>query len=98
MSKLEQRIHEVASRMEGSYDTMYVSGLRNVCHHVPHSVFVEWDATWDIAEEIDPEWGRPCNADSSDEEIEECIRYRERICDECYKDEVEAYTREHEND
>lgn len=80
MNNLEKRIREVASRMEGKF-----------MGTVPHSVFVEWDATWDIAEEIDPEWGSPCNEDSTDEEIEDCILYREGCCDECYKDGVEAY-------
>ena len=86
MNKLELRIRKVASKMEGKFFDI-----------VPHPVFVEWDQTWDVAEEIDPEWGYPCNADSSDEEIEACIRHRERVCDECYKDKVEAYTNEPEN-
>ena len=60
MNNLEKRIREVASKMEGKF-----------MGTVPHSVFVEWDSTWDIAEEIDPEWGSPCNENSTDEEIEE---------------------------
>lgn len=81
---LEQRIREVADKMEGKY-----------FETVPHSVFVEWDATWDIAEEIDPEWGCPCNADSSDEEIEACILHRECVCDEVYQENIKQYNTEH---
>lgn len=92
-TKLETRIREVAAKMEGSYDTMYVVSGENVCFHVPHSVFVTWDATWDVAEEIDPEDDSPCNEDSSDEEIEACIRYRESVCDECYEDEIQEFCR-----
>ena len=80
MKNLETRIKSIAANMEGKF-----MGI------VPHSVFVEWDSTWDIAEEIDPEWGYPCNENSTDEEIEDCILYRERCCDDYYKDEVEAY-------
>ena len=35
--------------------------------------------------------GKFMDEDSTDEEIEDCILYREKCCDEYYKDEVGAY-------
>ena len=75
MNNLETRIRNVAAEMEGKF-----------FGKVPHRVFVEWDQTWDVADDLE------LTDDSTDEEIEEAIRHQEYTHDEYYKDEVEAYT------
>lgn len=80
MNKLEQRIREVAAKMEGKF-----------LSEVPHSVFVEWDATWDIAEELE------ISEDSTDKEIEHAILTSENWHGETYQEEVQDYINEHGN-
>lgn len=64
MKTLEERIREIAANMEGHcYE---VDGYK-----IPHSVFVEWDQTWDVADEYNAgEW-------STDEELKEMIELQE---------------------
>lgn len=77
MNKLEQRIREVASKMEGKF-----------FETVPHSVFVEWDQTWDVAGDLG------ITGESTDEEIEKAIRNQEATHDEYYQDKVFDYKSE----
>ena len=55
---------------------------------VPHSIFVEWDATWDISDELG------IDENSTDEEIKAAILTSEDWHGECYQDEVQAYIEE----
>lgn len=80
MNNLEKRIREVASKMEGKF-----------LGEVPHSLFVEWDATWDIASELG------IDENSTDHEIEQAILTSEEWHGETYQDEVQAYIDEQEN-
>jgi hypothetical protein len=80
MSNLETRIREVAAKMEGKF-----------FETVPHSVFVEWDQTWDVADDLG------ITGDSTDEEIESAIREQESTHDEYYSEEKKAYDEAHGN-
>lgn len=77
MNNLETRIREVAAKMEGKF-----------FETVPHSVFVEWDQTWDVAEDLG------ITGDSTDKEIETAIRNQEATHDEYYNDKVFDYKAE----
>lgn len=77
MTELETRIREVAAKMEGKF-----------FETVPHSVFVEWDQTWDVAEDLG------ITGESTDEEIETAIRHQEDTHDEYYHDKVFDYKTE----
>ena len=74
---LETRIKNIADNMEGTF----LGG-------VPHSIFVEWDATWDISDELG------IDENSTDEEIKAAILTSEDWHGECYQDEVQAYIEE----
>lgn len=80
MTRLETRIREVAAKMEGKF-----------FETVPHSVFVEWDQTWDVADDLG------INDESTDEEIETAIRNQEFTHDEYYSEEKKAYDEAHGN-
>lgn len=80
MNELETRIREVAAKMEGKF-----------FETVPHSVFVEWDQTWDVAEDLG------ISENSTDEEIETAIRSQEFTHDEYYSEEKKAYDEAHGN-
>ena len=58
---------------------------------VPHTIFVEWDATWDIAGELG------IDENSTDKEIEQAILTSEDWHGETYQEEVQAYIDEQEN-
>ena len=77
-NNLETRIKNIAANMEGTY----IWGVQ-------HSIFVEWDATWDISDDLG------INENSTDEEIKEAILTSENWHDEYYQDEVQAYIEEH---
>lgn len=77
MNNLETRIREVADKMEDKFFDI-----------VPHSVFVEWDRTWDCAEDLG------ITDESTDEEIESAIREQESTHDEYYHDEMVDYKTE----
>ena len=79
-NNLETRIRNIAAEMEGKF-----------LGEVPHSLFVEWDATWDIASELE------ISEDSTDEEIEQAILTSEDWHGETYQEEVQAYINEQEN-
>ena len=80
MKNMETRIKSIAANMEGKY-----------CGIVPHTVYVEWDATWDIADDLG------LDENSTDKEIEEAIRIRELWYDDAYQEELQAYIDEQEN-
>ena len=80
MKNLEKRIREVAANMEGKF-----------LGEVPHTIFVEWDATWDIASELD------IDENSTDREIEQAILASEDWHGETYQEEVQAYIDEQGN-
>lgn len=75
---LETRIKNIAANMEGTY-----------CGGVPHSIFVEWDSTWEISD------GLGIDENSTDEEIKAAILTSEDWHYGYYQDEVEAYFEEH---
>ena len=56
LNELESRIRRIADNMDGFYHEQ--DGVR-----IPHSVFVEWDQTWDVVEDDNP----------TDEDLEELI-------------------------
>ena len=62
MTRLETRIRNIAAEMEDKYWGKY-----------PHSIFVEWDRTWDVADDLG------ITETSSNEEIEAAIRHQEDI-------------------
>lgn len=74
MKNLEIRIREIASNMDGKF-----------WGTVPHSVFVEWDQTWTVAEDLG------ISDESTDEEIESALREWESGHEDYYEDEVKAY-------
>lgn len=80
MANLETRIKNIAANMEG-----------NFLGEVPHSLFVEWDATWDIASELG------IDENSTDKEIEQAILTSEDWHGETYQEEVQAYIDGQEN-
>ena len=43
---MEKRIREVAEKMDRD-------GVKGFSGEVPHSVFVEWDRTWDVADDLE---------------------------------------------
>jgi hypothetical protein len=81
---MEKRIREVAEKM----DRDGVKGFRG---EVPHSVFVEWDRTWDVADDLEND-GYPCNPESTDEQIQAAIEHQEFTHGDYYYDEYLAYT------
>lgn len=73
--RLRFRFRTIAKNMDGfAYDGK-----------VPHSVFVEWDQTWVVAEELG------ITTMSSDKEIESAIRKQESTHDEYYAEEINNY-------
>jgi hypothetical protein len=78
---LEQRIRRVAASMDDR-------GVRKFFDIVPHSVFVDWDATWDEGARDD------INDDSTDEELENAILSQEDSHDEYYHDKMVDYKAE----
>lgn len=73
--RLRFRFRAIAKNMDGfAYD-----------HKVPHSVFVEWDQTWTVAEELN------ITAMSSDKEIEEAIREQEDSHGDYYAEDINKY-------
>lgn len=81
MNNLEQRIRRIAASMDDR-------GVRKFFDIVPHSVFVDWDATWDEGARDD------INDDSTDEELEDAILSQEDSHDEYYHDEMVDYKTE----
>lgn len=81
LNTLESRINNIATNMEGSFKE--VDG-----YEVSHSKFVEWDQTWDIADDLG------ITEDSTDEEIEQAILSQEFSHDDYYNDEVKEYVKE----
>lgn len=81
MKTLEERIREIAAKMEGHcYE---VDGYR-----IPHSVFVEWDRTWDVADDYSVgDW-------SSDEDLKRMVEDQEASHYEYYSEEIEEYVEE----
>ena len=80
MKNLETRIKSIAANMEGAFHGK-----------VPHSIFVEWDATWEIASGLD------IDENSTDSEIEQAILTSEDWHWEYYQEEVNAYIDQQEN-
>lgn len=78
---LEQRIRRIAASMDER-------GVRKFFDIVPHSVFVDWDRTWDEGARDD------ISDDSTDEELEDAIGYQEDSHDEYYHDEMVDYKTE----
>ena len=74
MKNLETRIKSIAANMEGKF-----------LGEVPHTIFVEWDSTWDISGELD------IDENSTDKEIEQAILTSEDWHGETYQEEVQAY-------
>lgn len=73
--RLRCRIRSIAKKMDGfAYDDK-----------VPHSVFVEWDQTWTVAEELN------ITAMSSDKEIEDAIRKQEDRHRDYYAEDINKY-------
>lgn len=73
--RLRARFRIVARKMDGF-------AFEN---KIPHSVFVEWDQTWTVAEELH------ITAMSSDKEIEAAIREQEASHEEYYAEEINKY-------
>lgn len=72
---LRFRFRSIAKRMDGfAYDGK-----------VPHSVFIEWDQTWVVAEELG------ITTMSSDKEIEAAIRGQEDTHGDYYAEEINNY-------
>jgi DNA-binding ferritin-like protein (Dps family) len=81
MKNLETRIKNIAANMEGNFKEIdgYV---------VPHAKFVEWDQTWDIADDLE------LSDDSTEEEIEQAILSQEDSHYDYYDEQVEEYVEE----
>ena len=75
---LEQRIRRIAASMDER-------GVKKFADAVPHSVFVEWDRTWDEGARDD------ISDDSTDKEIEKAILSQEGSHVEYYQDEIAKY-------
>lgn len=80
LNELESRIRRIADNMDGFYHEQ--DGVR-----IPHSVFVEWDQTWDVVEDDNP----------TDEDLEELIKNQENTHDEYYNEEIDLYVAEQKN-
>ena len=80
-NNLETRVRNIAANMEGNF--VEIDG-----YEVPHSKFVEWDQTWDVADDLE------ISEDSTDEEIEKAILSQEFTHDDYYSDEVNEYVKE----
>ena len=73
--RLRFRFRSIAKKMDGfAYN-----------NKVPHSVFVEWDQTWAVAE------GLNITAMSSDKEIEAAIRKQEYSNGDYYAEDINKY-------
>lgn len=73
--RLRFRFRAIAKKMDGfAYE-----------YKVPHSVFVEWDQTWTVAEELN------ITAMSSDKEIEDAIREQEDSHGDYYAEDINTY-------
>lgn len=81
MKNLETRIKNIAANMEGNFKE--IDG-----YEVSHSKFVEWDQTWDIADDLE------LTDDSTDQEIEQAILTQEDTHYDYYDDQVEEYVEE----
>lgn len=76
--RLRHRIRSIAKRMDGfAYE---VEGVQ-----IPHSVFVEWDQTWTVAEDLN------INAISTNDEIEAAIREQEETHGDYYAEEINEF-------
>lgn len=76
--RLRNRIRSIAKRMNGcAYE---VEGVK-----IPHTVFVEWDQTWTVAEDLN------ITAMSSDAEIEAAIREQEDTHGDYYSEEINEF-------
>ena len=92
MISLKDRIKRIAENMDGCFYER--EGVK-----VPHSVFVEWDQTWDLFEGEDERWVYDFCMDeeysvtpnSTDEEIEEALRSQESSHLDYYNDEIDDY-------
>lgn len=78
---LETRIRRIAASMDER-------GVRKFFDSVPHSVFVDWDRTWDEGARDD------ISDDSTDEELEEAILCQEDSHYDYYHDEAVIYKAE----
>lgn len=76
-TRLETRIRNIAAELGGKF-----------LGKVPHSVFVEWDQTWDIADDLG------ITDTSSDRDIALAILSQEQSHDDYYAEQVEAYVEE----
>ena len=81
MKNLETRIKNIAANMEGNFKE--IDG-----YEVSHSKFVEWDQTWDIADDLE------LTDDSTDQEIEQAILTQECSHYDYYDDQLEEYVEE----
>lgn len=78
--RLRNRIRIVAESMEGfAYEK---DGFK-----IPHSVFVEWDQTWTVAEELH------ITTMSSNDDIKAAIRSQEISHEDYYSEEINEYKR-----
>lgn len=77
---LESRIRQIAANMEGCY--FELDGVA-----IPHSIFVEWDQTWDVVED----------EDLTNKDLEELIKHQEFTHDEYYNEEIDLYVAEQKN-
>ena len=92
MISLKDRIKRIAENMDGCFYER--EGVQ-----VPHSVFVEWDQTWDLFEGEDERWVYDFCMDeeysvtpnSTDEEIEKALRSQESSHMDYYNDEINDY-------
>lgn len=72
---LRFRFRSIAKKMDGfAYD-----------NKVPHSVFVEWEQPWTVAEELN------ITARSSDKKIEDAIREQEKSHEDYYAEDISKY-------
>lgn len=76
--RLRHRIRSIAKRMDGHFYEL--EGVK-----IPHSVFVEWDQTWTVAEDLH------ITAMSSDAEIEAAILDWEESHDDYYSEEINEF-------
>lgn len=81
---MEKRIRELAAQMDRD-------GLKNFGYAVPHSVFVEWDQTWDVARD-----DYHYDENTSDDLLIDLITDQEAShSDGYYAEEYEKYCSEH---
>ena len=86
MKTLETRISEIAAQMDAE-------GVAKFNGAVPHSIFVKWDDLASIAGKSGYSF-KPCDENSSDEELRALILDRESGCDSYYDDKTRDYIEE----